>query len=192
LKFAAKSASFSSDMTRRNFRNKLCLASLLLVGFGLCRSQAAEPAKVVQFCEDHLGQKVGNGECSTLAEEALHAGGFKGISGNKPEKGDYVWGHLVYTLDAGTSPTAEGKLEDIEPGDVIQFRDAFFKSKGRTLSFGHHTAVVRSVESDRQTLVILQQNFAGKTVKEGKLHLPSLKKGWIRVYQPVAKKGKEE
>jgi hypothetical protein len=177
----------------RQLISQFCLSFAVLFNLAAARNTAAETppnkAQVVEFCEQHLGQKVGNGECWTLAEDALHSAGFKGSHGNNPGKGDYVWGKLVLDFESGTAgPTAAaGALADVTPGDVIQFRDATFKAHGRWESFGHHTAVVRSVDLKEQTISFLQQNFGGKTVKEGKLKLPILKKGWIRVYDPVAK-----
>jgi hypothetical protein len=52
----------------------------------------------------------------------------------------------------------------------------------------HHTAIVAAVEDNGATIHILQQNQDGnKTVREATLHLPDIKEGWLRFYQPQPK-----
>ena len=144
--------------------------------------------RVVEFSEQHLGQKVGNGECTTLASQALDYAGFKGSSGNFPNHGDYVWGRLVFMIEGTeTQPTEQGKIEWIKPGDIVQFRNVLFQSKRGFVKDAHHTAVVKSVDGDKQVLTVLHQNFSGKKVTENKFDLKNLKKGWLRVYEPIPK-----
>jgi hypothetical protein len=152
-------------------------------------------ARIVQFCRSHLGQEVGDGECYSLAKHAFKDAGLAG--GRQPENpnhGDFVWGRLVlYLQGTGGDPVAQGKMEAIMPGDVIQFRDAVFKGKKRSERFPHHTAVVVAVGDNGREVKLLQQNFGGKKfVTELNLHLTDLKAGWIRVYQPAAAKAKGE
>ena len=85
--------------------------------------------KVLKFAEDHMGQQVGNGECWTLAAEALSSAGAarpgaKGV-------GVYDFGHK---LEAG-----EGLL----PGDVVQFEKAKFNFP----ALAHQTAVLVEMEA---------------------------------------------
>src|SRR6476469_5059447 len=61
--------------------------------------------KVVEFCQDHKGEQVGDGECASLANHALKAADARGRGPDDPNKGDYTWGKLVFTLEAGSKPT---------------------------------------------------------------------------------------
>src|SRR5438552_529643 len=76
--------------------------------------------KVVEFCKKNAGEQVGNGECWTLANEALKAAGAKSSAAYKdtPNKSDYVWGDLVYGLEVKDGKPAEnGKAAKVQPGD---------------------------------------------------------------------------
>jgi len=149
--------------------------------------------KVLAFCEQHKGEQVGNGECATLAGQALKAAGAKGRGKDDPNGGDYNWGDLIFTIKAEAGgPKGEGKRTDIRPGDVIQFRDAKFfgkrpNGKGTySQSAPHHTAIVQQVDDSGSVVKILHQNFGGKkVVHETTLRLNDLQEGWLRFYRPV-------
>lgn len=151
--------------------------------------------KVLDFAKKNLGEQVGNGECWTLANDAVLAAGGKSSPhyADSPAKGDYVWGELVYGASA-----ANGKLTEdttaakkaVAPGDIVQFRDAKFsgpRAGGGTYSMTavHHTAVVAAVAPDGKTFQVLHQNWNGKkTVAEAVVAARDLKDGWIKVYRP--------
>jgi hypothetical protein len=165
-----------------------------------CVAQADEKAatlpplneKVVEFARSNLGKPVGDGVCITLAVEALREAGARRVSFRDPS-GDYVWGELV------------ADFKDVQPGDILQFRDAVFKGQrpiggGRILrwrqEYPHHTAIVARVERGGKTLAIYHQNVAVQgrpesekgNVSEGELRMDSLQKGgWVRAYRPVAR-----
>lgn len=154
-------------------------------------SAAAELAqKVVRFCKDNLGKMVGDGECGTLAVKAAEAAGAKPFFEYKENPGpqDFVWGELVFALEfkdgKRTRDPADAKAK---PGDVIQYRDATFRSSRGIYIFSHHTAVIAEVKSTGE-LVVYEQNMQGKKeVTKGTLRPSELAGGWIRVYRPVAK-----
>lgn len=149
--------------------------------------------KVLDFAKKNLGEQVGNGECWTLANNAVLAAGGKSSPSyrDSPATGDYVWGELVFGVSAkgGKQTEAAGK-KAVAPGDVVQFRDARFSGPrpgGGTYSMSadHHTAVVAAVAPDGKTFQILHQNWNGKkTVAEATLDTRDLKEGWIKVYRP--------
>jgi hypothetical protein len=151
--------------------------------------------KVVAFCQEHKGEQVGDGECASLATEALRAAGARGRGADRPEKGDYTWGAQVFFIEGGESgQKAEGKSAEIRAGDIIQLRDVKFKGKrpGGTYSmtFEHHTAIVAGVEDGGRTVHIFHQNFGGKkVVMNATYKLGDLKEGWLRFYRPVLKTG---
>jgi hypothetical protein len=154
-------------------------------------------AKVVRYCQAHLGRKVGSGQCSALAYEALRAAGAKELNdfNDHPGPGDYVWGKHVCTVATrggkGVRETVGG--DRIRPGDVVQFRDASFQGrlKGKPYSwgYGHHTAVVSRMNHRTGVMEILQQNVNGQqVVQRGTLRLQDLRSGWLRVYRPERKR----
>jgi hypothetical protein len=153
--------------------------------------------QIVKFCKDHLGEKVGDGECTFLAQAALKHAGAKPCTTFKdfPNKGDYVWGELVYALERKDHSQKETKVPErsIQAGDVIQFRDATFKGKhlrglqNYEATYPHHTAVVVAVKKDTDVITVLEQNVYGiKKVMENPYRLSDLKTGWVRIYRPVA------
>jgi hypothetical protein len=136
---------------------------------GTARADDALNRKVVRFALDHLGKKVGDGECWTLADEALAAAGAR-----RPGTGGYgfdVFGRAV-------------EQRALAPGDVIQFDKAFFQSRdGSWNTFGQHTAVVAAVKGTRVTL--LHQNYGNKrTVERLTLDLADLQRGALHCYRP--------
>ena len=145
--------------------------------------------KVVAYAQSKLGQRVGNGECTTLAVAALrHA------EARRPDPVQGVWGDELKSW------------RDVQPGDILQFENAVFvKQQVRgdgaiytfTSSYPHHTAIVAKVGKRRQKpiLVILHQNASvgegdkdendKKLVKEWTLDMGTMRRGTVRVYRPV-------
>lgn len=146
------------------------------------------PEKVVAFAESRIGQKVGDGECTALAVEALRHAGIR-----PPRGRGGSWGEEVEAL------------RDVKPGDILQFEDAVFvrhralENGGlvtSTLTFPHHTAIVARVRrrGPRPILVILHQNVGGagvddadrKVVQQATLNFAEKRGGTIRIYRPAA------
>lgn len=126
---------------------------------------------VIEFCMQHIGQSIGDGECASLAEQALN-------SVNAQYSYGYNWGQV---LNPG---------EPLLPGDIIQFYKCKFKEvtphRWWVMECGYpdHTAIVRAVEGDRT--IFLHQNFAGnRTVHQMTFKLSTLVKGRYTVYRPV-------
>ena len=149
--------------------------------------------KVLDFAKKKLGEQVGNGECWTLANDAILAAGGKSSPSyrDSPAQGDYVWGELILGVSAkGGKQTEEPGKKAVAAGDIVQFRDTKFSGPrpgGGTSSMSaeHHTAVVAAVAADGKTFQLLHQNWNGKkTVAEATLATRDLKEGWIKVYRP--------
>ena len=138
--------------------------------------------RVLAFCKRKMGEQVGNGECAALAFQALKAAGAKTRAGpDFPQEKDYVWGRQVLLVQ-GTPEGSKftGKISDVHPGDIVQFRDTKFV----TAHFAHHTAVVREI--DEKSLKLYEQHIAGtQVVTEGAVRLDKLAQGWLRFYRPV-------
>ena len=182
-------------MLARVIQPVLCCCFILLVNAAPAGQQSIGE-KVVAFCLEHKGEQVGDGECATLANQALRSAGAKGRGNDFPNKGDYTWGTRVFTIEGQGESAAktEGKSFDIKAGDIIQLRNVKFKGRrpGGTysMSFEHHTAVVAGVEDGGQTVHIFHQNFGGKKiVMNATYKLGDLKEGWLRFYRPVLKIG---
>ena len=62
---------------------------------------------VVAYARSKLGQKVGNGECTALAVEAI-----RHCDARQPDPVQGIWGDEVKLL------------RDLQPGDILQFEDA--------------------------------------------------------------------
>ena len=92
---------------------------------------------VRDFAADHVTQRVGRGECTDLAVEALRSAGAR--TRFPAHNGNYVWG----------TPVALGA---IEAGDILQFRSHHITIRNaggdvQTEMRGHptHTAIVIAV-----------------------------------------------
>lgn len=129
--------------------------------------------KVVEYAQTKKGQKIGDGECWTLAAEALRA-----AEAHVPvEPMLYVFGKELGPRDA------------VFPGDIIQLEKARFESKmKKPLEFSHHTAIVLEVMGP-DTVKMIQQNFGetDKTVSLLPLNLKELTKGTMQIYRPQPK-----
>lgn len=150
--------------------------------------------RALAFGRANLGGRVGKGECAHLAVESLKAAGAAPRGKDSPRRGDYVWGDLVAFIPAGKGAAeVTALLKKVKPGDLIQIYGARFKGKrsaGGTYfsNADHHTVMVEWVDSeDGGVIHILHQNVGGiRSVMRGSYKLADFKKGWLRVYRPVA------
>lgn len=143
--------------------------------------------KIANFCLEHQGQEVGNGNCFALAYRALIDAGGEYRFRQNPGRGDYVWGDLVYYFERdGSATNSVGNGGSILPGDIIQFRDCRFGGNGWWQDFEHHTAVIVGIKDDGKALIILHQACDGKNFVTALTIRPeALEKGWFRVYRPL-------
>jgi hypothetical protein len=168
---------------------KLLTGALLVCAITLAAASRAargeEPAlpelnrKVLKFTEDQQGKTVGNGECWTLAAEALASAGARrpGVNGVGP-------------LDFGRKLEPR---ETILPGDVVQFEKAKFVHKTEKAESSavlpHHTAVVAKV--DGKTVTLLHQNFGGKRfVHSTVINLDERTEGTADFFRPLRTSGR--
>lgn len=112
-------------------------------------SAAASPdpsglaSRIVQFASDHLGQRVGRGQCDDLAVAALQAAGAE-------YAGRHNWGDPV-------------DVADVRPGDLLQFSEFLIRlDDGAALVRGPrphgHTAIVLENHGNG-TLTVAEQNM---------------------------------
>jgi hypothetical protein len=160
------------DVRCRQIRWEMVVALVVVQGAGMpgsARPEATLGSRVVDFAKAHLDEKVGNGECWTLAFEALQAARAR-LPGRNGY-GVYVFGKEV-------------RLNDLQPGDVLQMEKVRIEgSEGTTWTFPHHTVIVEKVSGKSVTL--LHQNFGGKLkVHRLSLNLGEKTAGTIQAYRP--------
>lgn len=120
--------------------------------------------RILAFALSHLGEQVGNGECWTLAAEALKAAGAERPRG-------YKFGDPV-------------DLDKLVPGDILQFTSAVFEEPTIIKYFGfpNHTAIVYKVEGSR--IHILQQHVGDtKVVMFGDVDLSTKTAGEVEAFR---------
>ena len=165
------------------------------------KSQAGMAQQIMNFITPKMGTRHGDGQCFTLADDALKKAGAKSAAdfGTVTEDADYVWGTAV-------------KLSDVKPGDLIQFRnyqyvrtirtdspDGSWSEKDDKQGRPHHTAVVEQVNGDG-SLVVLEQNapkgesvtrntllFKSGTSESGNTKTTVKVTGTVRFYRPQAR-----
>jgi hypothetical protein len=129
--------------------------------------------KTLAFARQRLGQVHGDGECFTLADDALKGAGAKSAAdfGTVAPDVDYVWGVAVARAS-------------LKPGDIIQMRDYRAEitsdtdhpdgssgSDTRIEERPHHTAIVESVDAEGRATVLEQNHPAGTAVTRNVIHL---------------------
>jgi len=141
-----------------------------------------------------MGQQVGDGECWTLAAEAL-----KAIAAEEHARGaepcmtsqSVIHGSVIYSYlpPKPCEPPGGVKAVGVARGDIIQFLSAHFKRKdGRGESWAgapDHTAIVTHVERDGLLRVVESNSGGVKLVKEGKYDFSELVNGEIRIFRVV-------
>ncbi len=161
-------------------------------GDGRAKAAAGPYNKAVAaYCKRMLDRKVGSGECTHLATEALRTAGagfaYPKVP-DKPDSGDHVWGTLVKRLSFNGSEVVDSQPKaQCQVGDVIQYRDATFKNGAQ---HPHHTAVVAAVDRGQPTAVY-EQNVgapAKRIVVKTDIDFRSLTGGWVRIYRPARPK----
>jgi len=121
--------------------------------------------RVLDFAESHRGKQVGRGECWDLADQALRATGAEAPRG-------YAFGTRI-------------DIDDVMPGDIIQFTSARFEEAGRWLLMGvpNHTAIVRAVNGNR--IFLLHQNVNGERVVQlSDINLKCMVSGKLTAFRP--------
>lgn len=93
-------------------------------------------------------------------------------AGAEPPRG-YTYGNRI-------------ELQEVQPGDILQFKTARFDEPGYWAIMGSpdHTAVVQSVGRDR--IFILHQNFGGKKIVQTfDLNPNNMSSGRMDAWRPV-------
>lgn len=147
---------------------------------------------IATWCEGQKGTQVGNGECWTLANNALLATGHS-LSGRGLEppmsSQSYVHGSCILALSQPGANTKPIQTCAVQRGDIMQFLTARFEAphgrSWKTAGAPDHTAVVVGVDADG-SFRVLEQNTGGvKIVVDGRYDVRELVSGEVRVYRAV-------
>lgn len=127
--------------------------------------------RIVSYPRRHRGQRVGDGECFTLADRALTSAGARTAADYGPVTPDvdYIWGTSV-------------QLGALQAGDVIQFRNYRYDREVETRhpdgsvttdtdfqERPHHTAIVEQVGAGGEITVLEQNSPVGSAVTRTRL-----------------------
>ena len=152
--------------------SRLTPAPLLVSNVGVALKTSVNE-QVAAFANTHLRQRLGGGECAHLAAEALRAAGAR-FQWFTQQTTDYRWGKLLGVA------TPEKRYPQLQPGDVLQFKNARFIDG---IYAPQHTAIVSTVDKDGQPRLVFHQNWAGdRRVQLGKFAM--LTDGRVSCYRP--------
>lgn len=162
----------------------------------LVAAQQHYGGEIVRWCRERLGTRVGDGECWTLAHDALEAVAAKCKSrgGKEPVMVSQRRVHgvciCVHRMPSPGSTLDGLKLAEVAPGDILELKRATFRTQKTPFEAvrfetNKHTAVIKDVRDG--VLTVLQQNFppAGPRVAEGCYNVREMIEGEMRIYRPV-------
>lgn len=162
---------------------------LLLTVSSECAAQTLN-SKLSTFLAGKVGTRIGGGECAHAATEALRAAGAEFVSADlgkdSPSPGDYVWGTLLKTVSYSAGRlTDSAPATKLQPGDIIQYRNAKFVYPTYWTSTFQHTSIVATVNTLGRPTFVYEQNFNGiRTLRKNSIDLMKLTSGYLRIYRP--------
>lgn len=126
--------------------------------------------QVLAFARSQIGKtyiyknrktrQTGRGECWDLAEGALNSAEAKtstDLNRSLTADGNYKWGEEI-------------SFKDLQPGDIIQFRDHVITYHDKEFFRGHHTAIVEKLGKDGAVHVIEQHVGKDKAARSSILY----------------------
>ncbi|MCJ1434371.1 hypothetical protein MMC27_003739 [Xylographa pallens] len=173
----------------------------------LDKAHRAYGSNIAAWAKSSLGHTVGDGECWTLAQQALLdlAQTYRAHGQEAPLVSQGLsHGYCILALSASSPGDTAGLLQlaDVRRGDILQIKNAHFKTveatppvrKGggkwqmglqeRTVRVPQHTAVVVGVEGE--VMRVVEQNGAVPlAVSEGRYDLRDMVMGEMSIYRAV-------
>jgi len=121
-------------------------------------------AAVLAYARARIRRRVGDGQCFALADRALRQANARSAAdyGTVTADGDYVWGASI-------------TLAEVQPGDIVQFREFKWKVTRANGAWAeetrpHHTAVVQAVAADGVISVLEQNAPEGSATRSITMH----------------------
>ena len=137
----------------------------------VCDSIPKLNKEIIAYVNTKINKKVGNGQCWTLAAEALNLV-------NAKWDGKYIFGKEVFY-----------NKECIYPGDIIQFEGVTVKYKENnsyiTEKMQHHTAIIYEVKGEGDFILANQNTGNSKKVVLTPLEIKNITRGKYKIYRPV-------
>ncbi|KAK9454538.1 hypothetical protein V1511DRAFT_502253 [Dipodascopsis uninucleata] len=146
-----------------------------------------------RYAESMIGRQVGNGECWTLAHEALrNAGALESVG---LIHGPQIWEY------SPNSTLNSGSVKSIRRGDILQFATSRFRNMGPNgqilgemfVGSPDHTAVVVRVDAVGNSggelrVSVLEQNNGGVKMVNGSMYdFGNMVEGSVKAYRPFWK-----
>ena len=126
--------------------------------------------KIIEYCELNMGKKIDRGECWDLLKYAL----------------DFAKADWSAPLDFGEK--INYKVQDILPGDIVQFKNAkFVYENGSNMNMPHHFAIVYKVNGSGQYTLVHQNVNGYRKLRRDDIDLNFLKKGKITFFRPQSR-----
>lgn len=157
----------------------------------LAQASAQFGEGIARYAESVRGQQVGDGECWTLAQQAItHSCGGAAML---PQ--GYTHGAVVYHAHGG-APAPLAYNDRIMRGDIVQFTSGRFDTRNAQgmiikqsyLGSPNHTSIVTAVSDDNRAIDVLHQNVGGiRRVQPDKHNLDELTAGEIKIFRPIWK-----
>jgi hypothetical protein len=151
-----------------------------VVGFG---------DKIVDFAVKAVndGQQIGNGECWTLANEAMKAAGASAPEWRyKLQGGTLNFGTLITEV----TPDKTDEITKAKPGDILQcYNTRVVEQSGRKLMAVQHTAIVEKVVGTSVTII---ECGRGIRPRRDQMEVGRLVAGTLKVWRAVAPPPGEE
>ena len=133
---------------------------------------------MLRFAWESMEQRIGDGECWTLIDEALRASGAHYAE-------HYRFGSFI----TQGSASDEADFSRVLAGDIIQFDQAYFEGADGSWSWAgdpNHTAMIRSVDMLQKQITVYEQNSPiGGPTKIGEYLFSDLQEGGFYVYRAV-------
>lgn len=155
---------------------------------------------VLEWCMARLGKRVGDGECWSLAYEALQAkanalkrNGFEPVMVSQGR----IHGYCIFERSRSSAGSISEDLQaaGVAGGDILEMTEARFcvqsdlgpagKVRAGRIMASQHTAVITGV--DGTAIKVLEQNTerAHGKVCLGSYDLKGMESGVIQIYRPV-------
>jgi hypothetical protein len=127
---------------------------------------------------------IGNGECWTLANDAIAAAGaWPPMWRSTFQEGALNFGTLIGVVDRNNKDA----ITKAQPGDILQFYNACLMVEGQSIQIAKHTGIVAKVTGGTRVMTIEANVAYVKTPQAQWRDFNGLLSGKVKVWRAVAK-----